>query len=257
MKKIIQSGDAVRVVARRDSATRLLKDMGIAPTHYNAFIAKTTDGRISVNVVKAKEFIDSHLRDVKMNVGQARNKGKTPNDVASNRVRVPKAKAPKAKKVKKERQARVLKAGEKPSVSSVIKTMILAGKDNATIHAAMVRDYGHDDDKKHYPSWYRSQMRRDGLVPRDPATKKRASKKAVKKAAKKRVRPAMKKARERQAAKAKKASVKKNTAPPRTESRAQRNIAATKAASIKTGDRYPPNVGPLAIIVGNGSPTQH
>jgi hypothetical protein len=62
-----------------------------------------------------------------------------------------KAVAPKAKE----------KAGRKPTVASVAKELILAGKTNEQAFAALAKQFGLTDEKKHYPGWYRSALVRE------------------------------------------------------------------------------------------------
>jgi hypothetical protein len=141
MKTIVKGGDAVRTFTRRDGATAVLKKLGVKPSDYNAFVHQTTDGRYAVNVEKAQTFIESKHRLIGSKVAQGTNRGKTAAAAASNVVK-------------------------RPTVSGTIRELIIKGLDNAAIHAIMVRDFGHDEEKKHYPGWYRSRMRADGLIPR-------------------------------------------------------------------------------------------
>jgi len=49
-------------------------------------------------------------------------------------------------------------------VGAMARTMILAGKTNAEIWEVLHNQFGLDDKKKSYPAWYRSDMRRKGLL---------------------------------------------------------------------------------------------
>jgi hypothetical protein len=42
--------------------------------------------------------------------------------------------------------------------------LLLAGKTNAETWAALKERFKLGDDKKHYPSWYRSRLRRQGRL---------------------------------------------------------------------------------------------
>lgn len=214
MKTVIQGGDAIKTYARRDGATAVLKKLGIQPADYPMFLFQTTDGRTAVTVQKAEEYLAAKLRKVANEiVPQAKNLGRTQKEADSNKVK-------------------------RPSVASVIRAMILAGDDNKAIHEAMKRDFGHDEDKAHYPAWYRSQMRREGLVP--PAEKKAPPKDRQIK----RTNP--KKRGERTGLNKPKAATKtkhrrQKTRVIKTEpTLAQRNIKATLSASIKTGHTSEP-----------------
>lgn len=217
MKTVIKGGDAVKTFARRDSATAALKKLGIQASDYNLFISQTTDGRVAVTLDKAQEFLAARLRKVATEeIPQKRNKGRTEKEAASNQIK-------------------------KPSVAGVVRMHILAGLDNKAIHEILKRDFDHDEDKAHYPAWYRSQMRREGLI----AKPDKKAAKAVRPKQARGFKPSSKKPAEKVVSrktkrdkvaerKRVKASVKK--APT---SAAQNNINQTKSASIKTGGAAP------------------
>lgn len=224
MKTVINGGDAVKTLARRDSCTALLKKLGIAPSEYNQFIWATTDGRYAVSLEKAQAYLDSKLVKVAKAVVQGRNKGSTPKAAESNQIK-------------------------KPTVAATIRRMILDGKENADIFVVLQRDFGFDEEKKHYPAWYRSQMRREGLIARpDKKEKKPKVEKPakVKKAPVDRTKPVKKKA-SKVVSKARKAAIAKAAAKVRKSSQAQSNINATAAASFKTGNKSE-RVAPLKQI---------
>lgn len=200
MKTVIQGGDAIKTYARRDGATAALKKLGIKASDYNMFIFQTTDGRTAAALDKAQEYLQAQLRKVaNEEVPQKQNKGRTAKEAATNQIK-------------------------RPSVAGVIRKLILDGLDNKAIHEVMKRDFGHDEDKAHYPAWYRSQMRREGLIERPAKTTKVAKKDVVNKAVK------VKEKKTKQPKKAsKKRVVKRKTA------LAKRNIQATLDASMKTG----------------------
>lgn len=200
MKTVIQGGDAVKTVARRDSATTILRKLGIKSSDYNMFIMQTADGRYAVAEDKAKEYLQAQLRKVATEeVPQKQLKGRTAKEAATNQIK-------------------------RPSVAGVIRKLILEGMDNKAIHEVMKRDFGHDEDKAHYPAWYRSQMRREGLIER-PAKKEKAAK--AEKVTKKDV--VNKKVKVKKTKPSKKRLVKRKS------SLAKRNVQATIDASMKTG----------------------
>src|SRR3546814_194095 len=142
MKTVIQGGDAIKTYARRDGATAALKKLGIKASDHNMFISQTTDGRTAAALDKAQEYLQAQLRKVaNEEVPQKQLKGRTKKEADSNQIK-------------------------RPSVAGVIRKLILDGLDNKAIHEVMKRDFGHDEDKAHYPAWYRSQMRREGLIER-------------------------------------------------------------------------------------------
>ncbi|QKW95585.1 hypothetical protein AXL3_34 [Stenotrophomonas phage vB_SmaS-AXL_3] len=200
MKTVIQGGDAIKTYARRDGATAALKKLGIKPADYNMFIFQTTDGRTAATLDKAQEYLQAQLRKVaNEEVPQKQLKGRTKKEADTNQIK-------------------------RPSVAGVIRKLILDGLDNKAIHEVMKRDFGHDEDKAHYPAWYRSQMRREGLIERPAKTAKIEKKDVVNKAVK---------VKEKKTKQPKKAS-KKRVAKRKT-ALAKRNIQATLDASMKTG----------------------
>lgn len=220
MKTVIKGGDAVKTVARRDSATTMLRKLGIKSSDYNMFIHQTTDGRFAVAVDKAQEHLAARLRLVaNEEVPQQQLKGRTKKEAESNQIK-------------------------RPSVAATIRKLILDGHDNKAIHEVMKRDFGHDEDKAHYPAWYRSQMRREGLIER-PAKVKKTPKQAVAK-------PVKSKKQARVAKRVKQAERKqvKASAQKKPTSRAQTNIDQTKRASVKTGGRTP-SPGRLSVTLVN------
>lgn len=50
------------------------------------------------------------------------------------------------------------------TVAGTVRKMVLAGKSNKQIWSVLKLNYKLDDTKKHYPAWYRAQMRRQGLL---------------------------------------------------------------------------------------------
>lgn len=216
MKKIVKGGDAVKTYSSRTNATAPLRKLGIKASDYNMFVMQTTDGRYAVALDKAEEYLAARLRKVaNEEVPQKQNRGRTAKEAESNQVK-------------------------RPTVAGVIRKLILDGLDNKSIHEVMVRDFGHDEDKAHYPGWYRSQMRREGLIERPaPRAKKAELKKHVTNKAVK-----VKEKATRQTKAAKKSAKKSAKRPP---SKAQHNINETVRAGIKSGNKSE-RVGSLSIV---------
>jgi predicted solute-binding protein len=84
-----------------------------------------------------------------------------------------------AAKAENMRRAMAGKGAVRVTVASFMRDLIKAGKSNEEVFAAAQKKFGIGEDKKHYPSWYRCEMRR-----RSNAEKK-ASKKAHAKSSKK------------------------------------------------------------------------
>lgn len=133
-----QSADAVKILSRRDSATTILRKMGIHSRDYNAFIEVMTDGKFACHIARA----EMHLESLKQ---AATKPAKTKSS--------PKAeKQPTAK-----REAAC-------TVSSVARDLIVAGKTNAEVWEVISKEFNLDDGKKGYPAWYRADCKRKGLI---------------------------------------------------------------------------------------------
>lgn len=50
------------------------------------------------------------------------------------------------------------------TVSSVARELILKGLDNNTIYAELVKEFDLGPEKKYYPAWYRSELRKKGVI---------------------------------------------------------------------------------------------
>lgn len=118
-----------KLYTRRDSATKVLKSIGITPDQYNSFIEETKDGFIC-HLDRAREHQAFHQ----------------PQPVKEK----PKPGAKKSKSGQTNDQTQ--------SISGSIKALILNGYSNSQIREALDLP----PERSHYPSWYRSKMRRDG-----------------------------------------------------------------------------------------------
>lgn len=141
MKKIYKGGDAVKTYSRRDGATAALKAIGLQTSDYAQFVVQTTDGRWAARIEAAQAYLDSKLRKVAKLGREAKNRGKSAKSQRGNTTH------------------------RQDSVAATIRAHILAGLSNAEVFAAVQKSHGLGDDKAHYPSWYRSRMKRDGLLP--------------------------------------------------------------------------------------------
>jgi uncharacterized cupredoxin-like copper-binding protein len=131
---------AVRLVKTRDAATAILRKMEIKPRDYDFYIEKLSNGKFAVKVEKAELFLKS--------LKQA--KGKLAEIIVGDPVKEHEAvvKAAKTKRVERE------------SCSSVAKSLILAGKTNQEVWDVISKQFKLDASKKHYPTWYRCQLKR-------------------------------------------------------------------------------------------------
>lgn len=136
MTKTVQA-DAVKIFKTRDSATSLLRKLGIQARDYDFFIEKMTDGRIACKVAMA----EMHLESLKN--PQPKSKPAT-------------AKSDAAKPAKK-----------REGISQTARDLILAGKTNEEVWEVLQQTFNLDRSKRHYPTWYRCEMKRKGLLPQE------------------------------------------------------------------------------------------
>ena len=133
MTKTAQA-DAVKFYARRDSATTVLRKMGVSASNYNAFIEVMSDGQFACHIARAEMHLES--------------------------LKNPKAAEPKAAKVTKTTEPKSKRTG----ISATARELILAGKTNQEVWAELKAQFNLDDSKKHYPTWYRCEMKRKGQL---------------------------------------------------------------------------------------------
>lgn len=130
----------------RDSATSALRKIGLQARDYNLFITKVGD-KFECKLGAAT----AHLESLK-----------NPKPVA--------AAEPKTKVAKAGRRAADPVVEAKPKkmgISATARELILSGKTNQEVWEALKQQFDLDDSKKHYPTWYRCEMKRTGLLPKE------------------------------------------------------------------------------------------
>lgn len=163
--------NVIKSYARRDSATALLRKMGVAQIDYALFIT-LVGGEYRVDVTAAEEHVgdDDELvpcvttAPVETPVVHAIPEPEVmviPKPVA--KVVEPKA-TKKVVKVQEPKVAEPTKVTEDMTVSDVARTLILEGKTNKEVWAVIQAQFGLDDSKKSYPSWYRCELKRKGQL---------------------------------------------------------------------------------------------
>jgi hypothetical protein len=179
----------------RDSATSFLKKMGIPAKQYNLFISKR-DGMHFVDDVKAQEWLEDNTSpiqepSIKMKAQQAEDK-KLEKKIAVEKKSEYEAPSKHGKEVPKfvkvggkkimvhqsnttiDEKKPVVKTAKKSSaklselnVTKVLKVgprcceLIKQGKSNDEVWVVIQKEYQMSDDKKHYPGWWRSWMKRN------------------------------------------------------------------------------------------------
>ena len=136
LRRVIMSNE-IKSYNNRDSATAMLRKQGIEAVDYNKFII-SDENRFHVDLVKVNKFLSSKKTKV-----------------------VKKSAEPKEKAVKKSAEPKE-KAARKTCVSSVARSLILAGKSNDEVWTALKAQFNLDDKKRSYASWYRWQLHKQG-----------------------------------------------------------------------------------------------
>jgi hypothetical protein len=183
-----------RIVSRRDSATTILRKMGINSRDYDVFI-KNIDGQFEVNVALA----ESHLIGLKQQAAVSKvptkkivkvPSTKEPVATSSEIQKVSEKVVPASKKTiaspfpiesltkgaiavdtksgsasmpktKSNGAVKIAYAGE--SMSEFSRKLILAGHSNAEVWVAIKDQFNMDYEKQRgYPAWYRHKLRKQG-----------------------------------------------------------------------------------------------
>jgi hypothetical protein len=141
----------MKTVKTRDSATTILRKLGVNSRDYALFIGKNASGLFEVDVDKASAHLKAPDSGAPVEAPVViRDSGKAP--IVSRTAVVQKmvdSTKPKEKKL---------------SISGMAEQLLLAGKTNAETWTQLKERFKLGDDKKHYPSWFRSRLRRQGRL---------------------------------------------------------------------------------------------
>ena len=139
-----------KTYAARDSATSALRKLGLQARDYNLFITKVGD-KFECKLGAAT----AHLESLK-----------NPKPVeAAKPVTVKEPKV--AKAGRRDTDPVVEVKPKKLGISATARELILSGKTNQEVWEALKQQFNLDDSKKHYPTWYRCEMKRTGLLPKE------------------------------------------------------------------------------------------
>ena len=133
----MSTNSAVRIYKTRDSATTVLRKMGIPACDYNAFIEVMSDGQFACHIARAEMHLES--------------------------LKNPKPAETKATKSPASTETKLKRTG----ISAMARELILAGKTNQEVWAILKETFSLGDNKKHYPGWYRCEMKRKGLLSKE------------------------------------------------------------------------------------------
>lgn len=138
----------------RDSATSALRKLGLQARDYNLFITKVGD-KFECKLGAAA----AHLESLK-----------NPKPVVEAKAEAKPVAAKESKVVKAGRRVADPVVEVKPKkmgISATARELILSGKTNQEVWEALKQQFNLDDSKKHYPTWYRCEMKRTGLLPKE------------------------------------------------------------------------------------------
>lgn len=147
--------NTVRTYSNRRSATEVLRKLGIKQRDYDLFISTSADG----TVLKYGDAV-AHAQNLESRGAKGKLKTKAAKSPKKART-APPAKPKAAPKDKAEKT--------KPeTVSAMARRLILEGFTNPEVYNKLQHHFGVErinEDHKHYPAWYRCQLRRKGELP--------------------------------------------------------------------------------------------
>lgn len=139
-----------KTYSTRDSATSALRKLGLQARDYDLFIKKV-DGKFETQLGKAA----AHLESLKNPAPVAKKIAKAAQVLAETGT---------TEQEHAEHRGEVTVKTPRTGVSAVARGLIATGKTNAEVWAVLQEQFSLDDSKKHYPSWYRSEMKRAGQL---------------------------------------------------------------------------------------------
>lgn len=147
----------MKTVKTRDGATTILRKLGLNSREYSLFMEKTADGFV-VNDVEARKHV---CKEVVIDLVAHKDvilKPALPDD--------PLGMSAALRNIQESGKKLEVVAPKVPkqSISGLAEELLLAGKSNAETWAALKERFKLGDDKKHYPSWFRSRLRRQGRL---------------------------------------------------------------------------------------------
>jgi len=163
----INPNHAVRIVKTRDSATAILRKMDIKPRDYDFYIEQPEPKKFIVHVEKAELYMAS-LKQAKTKLDASKAKIATAQIEAVTEIKKELA------QLKLAGTEEIIKLGDpnaklieglkasmpRVTCASVAKELILAGKTNKEVWEVISKQFKLDSTKKHYPTWYRCQLKR-------------------------------------------------------------------------------------------------
>lgn len=131
----------------RDSATSALRKLGLQARDYNLFITKVGD-KFECKLGAAAAHLES-LKNPAPKVEAKPVSTKEPKVIKAGRRAVDPVVEVKPKKL---------------GISATARELILSGKTNQEVWEVLKQQFNLNDSKRHYPTWYRCEMKRTGLL---------------------------------------------------------------------------------------------
>lgn len=156
----------MKTYTRRDSVTAILRKMGIDKADYNNHIITNADGAFSIREQdQTPPWETAPITDEPKTINTTSEFFDAVGDILSGKKKAKDFTGPKnvdTSKAKKETKAEAPKTEKEArrTVSSAAREHILAGHDNKKVFELLQSEFKLDDDKKSYPGWYRSEMKR-------------------------------------------------------------------------------------------------
>lgn len=152
----------VRIYKNRDSATAMLRKLGIAAVSYPKFFEKQEDGSYKVFVLKAEQSLLSAAVPVVAAAEIANPKQDTFADLEGREAIDERHATRRRQRIQAARDGAVHRPlPDTVSVGAVIREMVRAGHTNAEIWAVVQPKFNIPDSRKWYVSWYKSDMKRN------------------------------------------------------------------------------------------------
>lgn len=154
-----------KIYNRRDSATAVLRKMGFKAEDYNNHIHKNDDGTYTLTLAEEKEAKSAEKFVEKRAVNKELAETATKLSKAANHLTKAATTLDEAvHKVSDAASPEIKVKTKKVGISSVARQLILDGLDNKEVWDVLKKQFNLYDNKKHYPAWYRSELKRGGKI---------------------------------------------------------------------------------------------
>lgn len=153
----------IREYGSRTAATNFLRGKGVAAADFNHYL-KAKGDKFLVNDALIGQPVERVKLPLATNITVV-GTDKKPHELHVEVTEVKPAKAAKTGKKTADKKPTAKKPDKPLPISQFCLSMFKAGSDNAEVWAQLQKVYGLDEEKAHYPAWYRSHFRRKGQLP--------------------------------------------------------------------------------------------